>query len=256
MDVNTEAVPGPGHRYDTLAPIYESGSNFAFYRRVAEYLAPEFGRAMTGRALDLGCGTGISTDVWASHTPQLSWTGLDASSGMLGLARAKSRSREIRFSLGEAEALPFDRDEFAAVGSSFALHWMKPRALEESRRVLQPGGILALAVPLASTGSGREGNRQLLRWIWKAREGMTALRSQGLDLDDLERSLTGWRIERLEEVRLIERMGSSSELWKVLQSRGSWNAIAGDGAPDLDPTGSEPLEFEWRMGLIAARKVF
>ena len=243
--------------YDAIASTYETGANSVFYSRVAEYFAPEFTRAMTGRALDLGCGTGISTDVWAARSPQLSWTGLDASNEMLNRARAKERAREVRFIHGEAEKLPFARDEFAAIGSSFALHWMKPEALESTRRVLQPGGILAVAVPLAATGAQKNGNHQLLRWIWKVRKKMSSLRSQGLNLDELEQRLSGWKIERLEEVRLIERFYSADTLWRILHSRGSWNAIVGHDAPTLEASNTnsppEPLEFEWRLGLITAR---
>ena len=255
MDLSGSESSNPGHRYDHLAATYELGGNFAFYRHIAAYLAPAFERALTGRALDLGCGTGISTDVWAASAPRLDWTGLDASGAMLGLARAKPRSREIRFTLGEAESLPFGNDEFAAVGSSFAMHWMRPTAIEECRRVLEPGGLLALAIPLASRGSNLSGNLKLLRWIWSARDRMRPLRSQGLALSELEGALSGWRIERMEEVRYIERLGSSAELLDALRSRGSWQAIFGDDAPDIQPIGSEPLEFEWRVGLIAARRI-
>lgn len=72
--------------------------------------------------------------------------GIDLSEGMLALAR--ERHPAIEFLQADAENLPFSDSSFEAVAGNFVLnHLPRPkRALAELRRVLAPGGRLALSV--------------------------------------------------------------------------------------------------------------
>jgi len=54
------------------------------------------------RILDLCCGTGLSTEALSSTYPNATIVGLDASSGMLDLAKAKSYDADVTFVLGDA----------------------------------------------------------------------------------------------------------------------------------------------------------
>jgi len=87
------------------------------------------------RVLDLGCGDGQLTAKIAAAGAQV--VGLDASAEMLAGARA----RGLDVQLGNAEALPFDR-EFDAVFSNAALHWVRDQdaMLAGVHRALKPGG--------------------------------------------------------------------------------------------------------------------
>lgn len=98
-----------------------------------QLLAPHAGE----RILDLGCGTGQLTAEMArtgAHT-----TGADNSPDMI--AQARRSFPELRFELADARSLPF-RDEFDAVFSNAALHWVPdPHAAAASiARALKPGG--------------------------------------------------------------------------------------------------------------------
>ena len=90
--------------------------------------------------VDIGCGPGTG----ARYAARLgaSVTGVDPAPVMLRVARALTRSRNVRYVEGAAEALPLP-DAFATVVWSIATvhHWRDiDDGLREVRRVLRPGG--------------------------------------------------------------------------------------------------------------------
>ncbi|HMG74481.1 MAG TPA: methyltransferase domain-containing protein [Pyrinomonadaceae bacterium] len=90
------------------------------------------------RALDVGCGTGLSTMALKEIAARV--VGIDSSAEMIGLARADSN---IEYQLANAEHLPFKECEFDLVTVSQAIHWLaKARFLQEARRVLRTEGWL------------------------------------------------------------------------------------------------------------------
>jgi SAM-dependent methyltransferase len=88
--------------------------------------------------LDVGCGGGEL----ATHLPGGAWVGVDASAEML--ARAPQPHH-----LADATALPFADGSFRSVALLYVLyHLADPGlALAEARRVLQSGGLVAVAAP-------------------------------------------------------------------------------------------------------------
>jgi len=93
--------------------------------------------------LDAGCGSGMFCQLASQRGASV--MGLDASSGLLDLAR--KRAPHVAFFEGEMEELPFVDLTFDAVTMLNSLqHIANPlRALTEARRVLRPGGRLAVA---------------------------------------------------------------------------------------------------------------
>lgn len=99
------------------------------------------------KVLDVGCGTGVLARAAAARVePSGSVTGLDINPGMLAVAARIAP--EVKWQQGAAESLPFENNTFDAVVSQFGLMLFEdPRAaLEEMRRVLAPGGRLAVMV--------------------------------------------------------------------------------------------------------------
>jgi ubiquinone/menaquinone biosynthesis C-methylase UbiE len=108
------------------------------------------------RVLDVACGTGIVARIvadWDSFAGQI--TGLDLDPDMLAVARANSRSSgvHIRWQEGDALDLPFDEDTFDLVLCQQGLQYFpdKMAALREMRRVLVPGGRVAILVAASIT---------------------------------------------------------------------------------------------------------
>ena len=92
------------------------------------------------RALDVACGTGLSTRALRELVPRV--VGLDASRGML---RTTAAGCGIQYSCGLAESLPFGNQSFDLLSVGCAIHWFDQEAfLDEASRLLRPGGWLVL----------------------------------------------------------------------------------------------------------------
>ena len=96
------------------------------------------------RVLDVCCGPGIVTAAAAARGAAA--TGLDFSAATVELATRLVPQAEFR--QGDAQALPFDDEQFDAVVCGFGIiHLAQPKAaLAEFFRVLKPGGRAAISV--------------------------------------------------------------------------------------------------------------
>jgi ubiquinone/menaquinone biosynthesis C-methylase UbiE len=126
--------------YDTLN---ESPPYRRMVQRHAELLQPSPGDTI----LDAGAGTGNVTQVLA--VPGAHVTGVDFCAPALERCRRKVPAAEFRFA-DLKHPLPFDTASFDKAASSLVLHYLTPEqqvfAVGELRRVLKPGGPLAITV--------------------------------------------------------------------------------------------------------------
>lgn len=138
--IRTSAIRSPAEIYDQqfVPALFEPFSG----------LLADAARLRPGqRVLDVACGTGVLTCTAAQRVgPAGVVVGLDISPEMLAVARRKPFA--IEWVDGRAEALPFPDARFDAVVSQFGMMFFDDRvaALREMRRVLRPGGRLAVAV--------------------------------------------------------------------------------------------------------------
>lgn len=103
----------------------------------------------TSRILDCGCGPGSITVGLAQWAPDGQTVGIDVGAEQLDGARRLARNlgtRNVTFRQADIFELPFDDDSFDVVFSQTVLfHVPNPgKALAEIRRVLRPGGVVAL----------------------------------------------------------------------------------------------------------------
>lgn len=100
-----------------------------------------------GVAADLGCGTGHVLEHMLERASSV--IGVDGSARMLELARRRLCADADRISLriGDLEHLPLRDAEADFVSMTMVMHHLSSpaSALEEARRVLRPGGLLALS---------------------------------------------------------------------------------------------------------------
>ena len=129
---------GVAKRYDLTNTVLAFGQDRGWRRATREALRLEPGQ----RVLDVGAGTGVSTEELARSGAFA--VGADLSTGML---RAGRRTRpDVPLLAGDALALPFADATFDAVTISFALRNVVDTegALRELARVTRPGGRLVV----------------------------------------------------------------------------------------------------------------
>ena len=97
------------------------------------------------RWLDIGCGTGIFTELVLDTCSPKSMVAVDPSEAQIGVARGKGVAQRADFRMADAQSLPFPDEDFDAVVSALVINFVpdRPRALAEMRRVARPGGVVA-----------------------------------------------------------------------------------------------------------------
>lgn len=140
----------PDHS-DSLWSLYGT-SNRRFRLRLGRYAAAAeqidaFVGERTGVALDAGCGRGRLARI--SRAPGLRWVGLDLSPSRLAIAGEADRYDLLR---GDIRRLPVRADTLDVVTCIQVLeHFEEPMARElaaDLGRLLRPGGLLLLSVPI------------------------------------------------------------------------------------------------------------
>ncbi|MFO0646443.1 MAG: methyltransferase domain-containing protein [Polyangiales bacterium] len=127
-----------------FASVYELVT--APFGHVREFAARDARIATGARVLDVATGTGAQARAFADAGASV--IGLDLSERMIAVARHEKGSRDVRFLVGDATALPFDAATFDVTCISFALHEMPPTVrsgvLCELARVTRPGGTVVV----------------------------------------------------------------------------------------------------------------
>jgi ubiquinone/menaquinone biosynthesis C-methylase UbiE len=131
----------------TFTEIYERVLVGPLFRPFAEQLVSRVAPNRGDRVIDVACGTGIVARVARERLgPQARIVGVDVAPAMLAVARSVDPTIEWRE--GNAIALPVNgAEDFTVLTCHQGLQFMpdKPAAIREMRRVLAPGGRLAIA---------------------------------------------------------------------------------------------------------------
>ena len=95
--------------------------------------------------LDVGCGSGIFTDLINRRCAPSALSGVDPSAPQLAFARRRPGAEGVDFRQGDAMALPFPDDRFdAAVMALVIVFVPEPaRGVSEMARVVRPGGTVS-----------------------------------------------------------------------------------------------------------------
>jgi len=187
--------------YDLQAPGYDSAVGRGIRALMRQLLGDlDVGEAPV--ALDVACGTGISTFALIEKTGgKGDFHGVDISEGMLEVARrsAEAQGFSVRFSKGDAEDLDYPDAKFDVVISNMSLQFFpdKSRALSEMHRVLKPGGRLAILF-----GAG-----PMFQEIWEVLEEVAAGRPEHPGFAASVEEIKGMHIGLEETETLMEGAG-------------------------------------------------
>ncbi len=148
-------VPAVARTYDRWAATYER--RWRHYTAVThgvrlDHLAVDRCRAI----LDVGCGTGALLARLHERAPRAHLWGIDASVGMLSVARATLHGVAVDLRHGTASHLPLADRSVDLVTMASIFHYLRRPSVAcvEARRVLRPGGVLAIVDYRPRVGAG------------------------------------------------------------------------------------------------------
>jgi ubiquinone/menaquinone biosynthesis C-methylase UbiE len=138
----TTSTVGLPHPFDDGAAYHRAMGRWS--RAVGsvflDWIAPPAGM----RWLDVGCGTGVFTELLLDICSPAAVIGIDPAQAQIDYARRQSIAQQVNFPVADAQALPFADSTFDAVSSALVLNFIpdRRRALSEMRRVTRPAGLV------------------------------------------------------------------------------------------------------------------
>lgn len=119
--------------------------------------------------LDVGCGTGLFTELIVKSCAPASVIGIDLAQAQIDYASRKPLAAHASFRTGDAQTLPLQDGTFDVVASALVINFIpdRLRALAEMRRVTRSGGrvggyIWDFAAELSPSGPFREALREFV----------------------------------------------------------------------------------------------
>lgn len=108
----------------------------------------------TLKVIDVGSGTGFTTQGIVRHLPANQVTCVDQSPHQIAKAKDKADLKGCTFQIGDAENIPFPTDHFDRYISAGSIeYWPNPQqGINEAYRVIKPGGVALLIGPLQPEG--------------------------------------------------------------------------------------------------------
>ncbi len=148
MNEQSEFWSSVAGRYDSVIDL-QVGADTRW--RVRERILADERRF--GNAAEFGCGTGFFTDAIASRAESV--MAVDIAPGMLAVARARCKGRNISFRQEDCQRTSLAEGSLDSAFLSLVIHFTDPTTtLKEMWRVLKPRGMLAVlnVDPLALDG--------------------------------------------------------------------------------------------------------
>lgn len=134
--------------FDKQAPVYDETNTILYSKNgkiSCENIFDFLKDIEYEKLLDIGCGTGYLIDMLAKNY-EAEFTGLDLSPEMVKQANNKN-IKNAKFFEGRSDEIPFEDNAFNIVTCSQSFHHYPDtdKAMQETRRVLKPGGLYILS---------------------------------------------------------------------------------------------------------------
>lgn len=179
--------------------------------------------ALVQRSLDLGCGTGLSTQELERNYPDADHVGLDLAEGMLQYAASRGHAPAAKWVGGDAEHLPVQSACVDLVFSNLSLQWCRDlhKAASEAFRVLRPGGYLLFSTLGPATLTE-------LRGAWEQVDQHVHVNSF-LSSEQIRQAIlrSGLEVERLDTSQIVMPYQQFTHLARDLKSIGAHNVNQG-----------------------------
>lgn len=98
------------------------------------------------KALDFGCGSGLSSQMLLNHMPNLDLIGVDISEKAISCCQEQHKNIKVKLT-AIGKSLPFEIAAFDLIFAVFVMHFnIDMQTLGELRRVLRPSGLFVFNV--------------------------------------------------------------------------------------------------------------
>jgi malonyl-CoA O-methyltransferase len=208
--------------FSRSAPSYDSFNDIQL--RLAKELAEMAGafKFEPTSILDIGTGTGEVAFLLNQRFPNAKIIGCDIAQGMIKKAKARNTSPNIKFEVADAEALPYNEDQFDLVVSNSTFQWVGNivKAFSNVKRILKEDHPFVFITFGPKTFSE-------LGHAFKLKVDSTANYLHTYrTIEELERLLTEDRFEILESSsEIVKQMyPSCREMFKTIKGVGALNA--------------------------------
>lgn len=186
-----------------------------------------------GFAVDAGAGTASMARQLSEKYSRCHWVALDISSHMLNEAARRGRLDGGWSAVcADATQQPFSDNALSLIYSSFALQWCDSpqQVLVEWRRVMKPGAVAAIAVPVAGT-------LEEFRRSWQAVDGRIHINRLPAAEDWLSAAeAAGLLIQEAHGVEILEHYQDVRAIGRMLKGTGAYRVRRDQPAGLITPS--------------------
>lgn len=207
------------HCFNRSAAYYDNNCEVQFL--VANYLIDLLikKKISYGAVIDVGCGTGLITQMLKSKIQSNQFYALDISDK--SLAKAKNRLDNTMFLESSFDNIPLDDDSIDLVFSNMSYQWSDDlvKSIAETTRVLKSDGILSFSIP----------NQESFSEVRLAIQGLNLSNCLNDFIDDqaLTTVLEHYKIVHRVNLKYSYSFGSICSLFKSIKNVGASYVLQG-----------------------------